>query len=171
MHVLAVLVVLFVFIVAVVGSMFSATVYKRGGDPWKNFPRSPYTPPNWLFSVMWSFLYCVIAYSWYTIANLASLGEVEAALIGVTRNKLIALNVLLFVNMALNMSWPFVYLGLRNARLSLVVLVFMVLSLIPVLYILTTIKGKVVELVFLSIYLCWLLFASLLNAYSALENL
>lgn len=118
--------------------------------------RSSLTPPNYVFSVVWTFLYVVLGFvGWFIWSS------VPSPQIFLTKR-------LYLVQLCLNWSWSPLFFLLRSVDMALIVLVAMDV-IVATLSWLIYLKNKVVGSL-MALYLVWILFATYLNAYIWLYN-
>lgn len=118
--------------------------------------RSLLTPPNYVFSVVWTFLYVVLGFVGWFIWSSAPSPEIF-----LTKR-------LYLVQLCLNWSWSPLFFLLHAVDMALIVLVVMDL-IVATLSWLIYLKNKVVGSL-MALYLVWILFATYLNAYIWLYN-
>lgn len=115
---------------------------------WYKCIRSELTPPNYVFPIIWTFLYILLGISFKKILD--------------SDNKLLIS--LFIMNLLLNITWTYLYFykkDVKNAFINIILL--LVISLI-ILY-------KKIELkYYLTPYILWLGFASYLN-YDSIDKL
>lgn len=116
-----------------------------------------FTPPSWIFAPVWSLLYILMG---------IALGRV---IFFINQNKLNRISLYYFGGQLLfNGLWSFIFFGLRNPILGLLVIIFL-LFLIQ-----RTIKWfRIIDVLSAQIlyaYFIWVIFASLLNAGIVLLN-
>lgn len=119
--------------------------------------RSPLTPPDHVFGIVWSILYVLIAISGWMIWNLQS----DLVSAGLKR--------LFVAQLVLNWSWTPLFFAMHKVYLALlciIILVWCVAALILRAYP----KLKMVSYLLLP-YLIWIVFATYLNFYIWVYNL
>lgn len=125
---------------------------KHGIDTWYlTLNRSTLTPPNYVFSIVWSILYAMIGISGWIIWQSRNLKGLRT------------LKTLYFFQIILNWSWTPLFFSYHLTGFSLICLAMIVISvtiLISRLY-----KNLIAVSLLLTPYLLWLLFASYLNFY------
>lgn len=132
-----------VVITAIMGSIITSLSFRSG-----NALRSPYQPPSWVFSVVWTFIYVTYALIWARIIMPGWLSS------------------LFLINMILNFLWVFVFFYLNNVFLSkIIIIALLILTLLQAYFLWRYSNDRYVVLgVFgLLIYAAWLTSASLLN--------
>jgi benzodiazapine receptor len=110
-----------------------------------------WTPPDWVFPLVWSFLYVTMGISlwllWDRAADTAS------------RRLAIAL---FFVQLALNAAWSPVFFGLHQMRAALVIIVLLVVAIAAT--IVAAWRTQRMAAWLLVPYLAWVVYATTLNA-------
>lgn len=107
--------------------------------------RSPYTPPNAIFGIVWTILYVMLGYILNRYIQ--------------TNNQLLIY--ILFFNFLVNFLWSPTFFYYQNPKLSLGLLGATLLSAI-LLFVLST---EPLVKTFLALYIGWLAYAFYLNAY------
>ncbi len=133
---------LFILIVAAVS--FSGAQF-RPGDWYVSLIKPGWTPPNWVFPVVWSVLYLMIA--------------VAGWLIFATSNS--TLKALWVIQLALNGLWSWIFFGMHLIGLGMIDILAMfacTLMLLAVAY-----KSSSAAVWLMTPYLIWLGYASALN--------
>ena len=137
---------LIVYAVAGIGSSFTKI------DSWYESIKPALAPPGWVFGVVWTFLFYLIAiamyYSW-TNSNKKEKKKVFS---------------FYAVNLILNMLWSFIYFKAKNPAFALVVLIVLWCSILALIIMNWKINKKASYL--LIPYLLWVSFASILNILS-----
>ena len=116
------------------------------GDWYRSLKKPGFTPPDWVFPVVWTTLYVLIAVAGARVANMPQAGLALA---------------LWALQVALNAIWTPIFFGLKKVRLALVVVSLLWLSVafgMLALFQLDTLAG----LMFVP-YLIWLSIATALN--------
>ena len=116
------------------------------GDWYRSLKKPGFTPPDWVFPVVWTTLYVLIAIAGARVANMPQAGLALA---------------LWALQVALNSIWTPIFFGLKKVRLALVVVSLLWLSVafgMLALFQLDTLAG----LMFVP-YLIWLSIATALN--------
>jgi benzodiazapine receptor len=139
-----------VYLVAFAGSLFTSPVTD---SEWYNSVRPAITPPNWVFPVVWNFLFFLIAvslyFSWIN-AKKKILRKKIAVVFG--------------LNLALNILWSALYFGLKSPLSAFIEIFALWLSIILMIYTTGKINKKAAYL--LVPYLLWVSFAIVLNYLS-----
>ena len=140
-----------------VGLMASLATQTSVNTWYQTLEKPFFTPPSWIFAPVWSFLYILMG---------IALGRV---IFFINQNKLDRISLYYFGGqLLLNGLWSFIFFGLRNPILGLLVIIFL-LFLIQ-----QTIKWfRIIDVLSAQIlyaYFIWVIFASLLNAGIVLLN-
>jgi tryptophan-rich sensory protein len=140
-----------VFSVAFLGSILTSQGLKDG---WYASVKPAITPPNWVFPIVWTFLFVLITISLYI--SLVSI-----------KNKKITLKIyyLFGINFLLNVLWTFFYFCLRKPALAYFDLILLMISIAILISFTWRINKKSAWL--LIPYLLWVGFAGILNYLSA----
>ena len=130
---------------------FSGMATRTAIRGWYNQLRKPsFNPPNWLFGPVWTMLYILMGVSLYIIIRQEPSAERERALLFFT------------AQLVLNFFWSiifFYYKRLGFALIEIAVLWFFIIGMIISFIAVNPLAG------YLQIpYLCWVSFASILNA-------
>jgi len=136
-----------VFSIAFFGSFFTT---ESVNSDWYLENKPNFTPPNWIFGPVWTFLYFLIAVSLYLVW-ISSKRE-DKKIIGFVYG----------INLVLNGLWSYFFFGLKNPVLGLVNLIFIWITIWTMIYINWRIDKKAAWL--LVPYLIWVSFAGILNA-------
>ena len=145
--------ILLCFFVEIVGSFWT----KETVLTWyPSLVKPSWTPPDWLFGPVWSFLYMMIAVAGWLIyrAEYSHQRTVALTLYG--------------IQLALNFIWSFLFFSLRSPALGLIDIVFLCF-----LISLTIIKAwpvRPLASLLLIPYLLWVMYATSLNAAIWLLN-
>ena len=118
--------------------------------------RSPLTPPNYVFSIVWSILYAMIATSGWLIWNSKNFPQLEL------------IKKLYIFQLILNWSWMPLFFGYQLINIALMCL--SALTILVALLIAQTYKKITTASLLLVPYLLWLLFATYLNFYICHNN-
>jgi translocator protein len=106
-----------------------------------------WTPPGWLFAPVWTVLYIMMA--------------VAAWLVWKTGNAQTAL-ILFFGQLLLNLAWSFLFFGARSPALGLIDILALWLSIAATIFAFSF-RSRVAAFMMVP-YLCWVSFATALNA-------
>ncbi|HHT0594486.1 TPA: TspO/MBR family protein [Legionella anisa] len=124
--------------------------------PWyEHLNKSPLTPPGFIFSVVWTLLYALLAVVSWILSNYNKEFPKKVT-------------VLFGLQMLMNWVWTLLFFGLHWLMLSALWLIG--LSCLNVLLIIETKKEHKTIAWLLTPYLFWLIFASYLNVFIALMN-
>ncbi len=118
--------------------------------------RPPLTPPDWVFSPVWTVLYVSIA-----VAIVLYYRSPRKTRVALTTAVLIA-------HIAANIAWTFLFFGLRSPAAALADIVFLDLSLVAIIVLFWR-AGRAAALLLVPCLL-WILFATYLNAGFLLLN-
>jgi len=146
-------------LITMLSVMFIPSVFmsKSVKSPWYKCIRPDITPPNYVFPIVWTFLYLCIG-----------IGLAKTLL----QNNSYERNILLGLyawNLVLNVLWSFVYFGMHDTVFALFILFNVIISAVFVLYYTYRLLPLWVFWLLLP-YLAWLYFASLLNFLSILKT-
>ena len=131
-----------------IGSLFTSPAIPEW---YASLQKPSFTPPNWLFSPVWIFLFLLMGVSLYLIWQAASKKEAKLAL------------VLFSVQLVLNMLWSVIFFGLKSPMLA-----FIEITVLWIAIILTVMKSmKVAKAAgyLLLPYIIWVSFAAVLNFF------
>ena len=137
---------LYIAIPLVVGGLAAALSGNMGAG-YQNYVRPPFSPPGWVFGVVWPILYSLMGYASYLVATAA--GDNKGAM------------KLYWIQLALNFLWPILFFRfdlVLGALMLLVVLWFAVLLTIRAFSVVLERAGDL-----LIPYILWLSFALYLN--------
>ncbi|KAL7553743.1 hypothetical protein ACHAWF_017064 [Thalassiosira exigua] len=133
----------------IIGGTSSAPFVIRAIDSWyKRLPLPSWTPPNFIFSPVWTLLYGTMGVSVSRIVKSASPSAGIATKLWI-------------VHCALNLAWAPIFFGMKRLRLGLVVNLFLVATLGVALPLFRSIDPVAAYL--LVPYFLWLIFATKLN--------
>jgi tryptophan-rich sensory protein len=118
----------------------------KPGEWYKNLSKPWWTPPGWVFPVVWTALYILIALAGMRVAQIAGSGQATA---------------LWSLQIALNTLWTPVYFGLHRIRSAMVVMVCLWLSVAACTLVFLQLD-QIAGLLFLP-YLLWVTIAGALN--------
>ena len=139
-----------VFIVAAIGGLFTS---RNTGTEWYQSIKPSITPPNWVFPIVWNFLFLLIAISLYVAWTSASTSQQRTLII-----------IVFAINFILNILWSAIYFGMQNPSAAFVEIIFLWLSILAMIIVLWGINK--VSSYLLIPYLLWVGFASVLNYLS-----
>ena len=124
-------------------------------DWYKSLNKSPLNPPSYVFGPVWTFLYILIAYSFYRYLN--------------AKGPLKTLGVAVFlVHMLANFAWSPLFFVLKQPTWALIDVVFMLITLVWTIYLFS--KRSLTAAVLLLPYLAWVSFATYLNYQIVMLN-
>lgn len=136
----------FLVFLIIVGITAATGILFKPGDWYRELNKPSWTPPNWMFPVVWSMLYLLIAIAgWFVFETVGSGG-------------LLALWAL---QMLLNMAWSYLFFGRHNIFAGLVDIVL--LFLVIVAFILLAFSAVPVAGILFLPYLLWVALALALN--------
>ena len=153
-----------VALVAIVGSGLVMTLGRSKWKPWyDSLNKAPWTPPDWLFGVVWTILYlCLLA------AGITSRYYYEQPADTTPFAVNVAANVLYYLMWACLLLWSPIFFFARAIRLSLSLIIFIALVSIA-----TDVLFWVIHLVpglLMIPYLLWLIYATSLSVYIVVYN-
>jgi len=140
-----------VYAVAGIGSFFTS---KNTSSTWYESIKPSITPPNYVFPIVWSILFFLIALSLYFTWNDAKNRK--------TKEKI---KWIFGINFALNIFWSAFYFGMKNPVLAYYDLIALWASICIMILFTSNINRKASYL--LIPYLIWVAFAGILNYLSA----
>jgi translocator protein len=142
------LLIVFVF-VGGIGSFFTS---KNTNTEWYQSIKPSITPPNWIFPVIWNFLFLLISFSLY-FAWKDSKNKIQ-------KKKII----LIFgINFILNILWSALFFGLKLTLIAFFEIIFFWISILAMILITKEFSKKSSFL--LIPYLLWVSFAGVLNYF------
>ena len=128
-----------------------------GMGEYSNFIKPPYSPPGWLFPVVWTILYLLMGYASYRVVTAQSEPvKVRRALI------------LDGAQLAVNFLWPLVFFGLKWYLAAFFVLLVLWVLVFLCIYAFADVDEKAGDL--LLPYILWITFAAYLNVGVYLLN-
>jgi tryptophan-rich sensory protein len=110
-----------------------------------------WTPPNWVFPLVWSVLYVMMGVSLWLLWDRAA----DTARRGTALT-------LFFQQLVLNAAWSSVFFGLHHTRAALVIIVLLAAAIAAT--ILAAWRTQRIAAWLLVPYLCWVVYATTLNA-------
>ena len=126
-------------------------------DWYKHLNKSPLTPPNWVFSVVWPLLYASIVVYYVLMILYTSCSAFTCIPL-----------ILFTIQMILNFAWPIVFFTYEKSKSAFIILLSMLgLTTATVYY------SYQISLAYTYIilpYLFWITFATYLNGYIVLNN-
>ena len=119
--------------------------------------KPPFVPPDWTFSVVWTFLYLLMSLSLYLVwMNGRDRGDVRLAMD------------VFGVQLFLNFLWSVIFFSLRSPLLGVIEIIFLWFAIVATIWLFYRISRLAGAL--LMPYLAWVSFAALLNYYIWLLN-
>ena len=134
-----------VYFVAFLGSIFTSG---NTNSAWYQQNKPSITPPNWVFPIVWTALFFLIALSLYFAWTSKKADKPKIILV-------------FTINFMLNIFWSILYFSLKNPTASFIELIFLWLSVLLMVVVTYKIERKSAYL--LLPYLIWVLFAGVLN--------
>ena len=125
-------------------------------DWYRKLKKSPLTPPNYVFGIVWPFLYFTLIIFFLFLLKDSKCRGLCPPLIP------------FLIQMVLNFSWSPVFFRLQKPKESLVITILMVLLTVYTFYLTYQINQKLSLL--LIPYLIWITFATYLNGYIVYQN-
>lgn len=121
--------------------------------PWYKCIRSKITPPNFVFPIVWTILYILIAIALAQVFQMSS-----------SQNSTILI-ILFIINLILNVVWSIVYFGFKNSQMAYLILLTLIGITLSIMYYTYKILPLWVTYILMPYYL-WLCFALLLSTVS-----
>ena len=138
-------------IAAIVGSIFS----RNASELLDSLNTPPIIPPPWVFAVVWSILYILMAISAYLIDTSDSADKNAAFTV-------------YGIQLVLNVVWTFLFFELEAFWAAFICIILLWISIIAMIIMFTKIKHIAG---YLQIpYLLWVTFASVINIFIAIMN-
>lgn len=128
-----------VFAAAATGSTF------KPGEWYAGLNKPSWTPPNWAFPVVWAVLYCMIAYSGWLIWGVGAVIPI----------------ILWGLQLILNALWSYFFFGLKNMKLALIDVSFLVIT--TIIYIVFAYPASELAAYLFIPYVIWVFTAAMLN--------
>ena len=135
-----------VFLVAFIGSLFTSG---STNSQWYLENKPSFTPPDYVFPIVWPILYFLIALSLY-------FSWVRAK--GIEKKKVAAV---FGINLAANALWSYLFFGIQNTLLAFIDIIIILVSIIAMIYVAGRIDKKAGWI--LVPYLLWVSLAGILN--------
>lgn len=135
-----------VYLVALIGSIFTTNAVKSN---WYQLIKPSITPPNYVFPIVWSILFFLIAISLYISWTKADKKQ---------NNNII---LVYSINFLLNIMWSAFYFGMKNPLIAFFDIIALLVSIIAMISVSYKIDKKTAYL--LVPYLLWVAFATILN--------
>lgn len=119
------------------------------GEWYEQLPKPSWTPPNWLFAPVWTFLYLAMGVAAWLVWLRSGV-----------RNARLALSFFI-VQLILNAVWPWLFFGLHRPGLALAEIGFMWAAILTTLVLFW--RHRPLSGVLFIPYLLWISFAAMLN--------
>lgn len=130
------------------GSLFTAPAIPK----WYTSLQKPsFTPPSWLFSPVWIFLYVLMGLTLYILWQAHSRREVKTA------------RVFFAIQLILNVLWSVIFFGLKSPMAAFIEIIVLFLAIL--LTILISFKVSKTAGYLLLPYIIWVSFAAVLNYF------
>lgn len=147
------------FVVVFIVAITPSDVMRATRSKWYACIRPGITPPNYVFPIVWTFLYICIAFAFAQVLMAHEDAPDRTVLI-----------TLFFVNLILNMAWSFCFFGMKDVVLAMVVLCAILVSQLFIMHYVHKMCGAgfLPPWTFhvLLPYTFWLMFAAVLNGLS-----
>jgi len=140
------------FFVLIMFGVSLSGMHFQPGEWYAHLVKPSWTPPNWLFPVVWSVLYLMIAVAGWLIFS--------------ESNR--TLKILWIIQLVLNGLWSWIFFGMHSTRLGFIDILAMFLS-IAILLALSRKTSRAVTWL-MAPYLVWVGYAASLNAAISLLN-
>ncbi|MEM6971779.1 MAG: TspO/MBR family protein [Pseudomonadota bacterium] len=137
-----------VFCVAAFGAASAGGLFAPG-EWYERLNHPSWRPPNWLFPVVWTPLYIMIAVSGFLVWKQAGWGGATLAY------------TVYFVHLVINFAWSGIFFGLKRMDWGLIELIALWLSIVATMVVFAPYSATAVWL--LVPYLIWVTFAGYLN--------
>lgn len=134
-----IIITLIVVVAAATGSMF------KPGEWYFSLNKPSWTPPNWVFPVVWTLLYCMIAVAGWLVWELGATFSI----------------IIWGFQLITNGMWSYIFFGMKKMRVALINIVFLIVLVVAFVFV-TYPVSQLAAILFLP-YLCWLGVAMLLN--------
>jgi tryptophan-rich sensory protein len=127
-------------------------------DPWyAGLDKAPYNPPDRAFAIVWPILYGFMALSAIIVRLKAKSFALASAALGV-----------FFTQLAVNLSWSWVFFGFQAPLIALIIIV--ALWLLIIVMIRAFARHSIIAAILQAPYLGWVSFAVYLNGYIVFAN-
>ena len=137
---------LIVYGIAFIGSIFTST---NTNSEWYQAIKPSLTPPNYVFPVVWNFLFLLISFSLYF------------AWTNSNRKNRIKIAIVFGINFVLNILWSALFFALKKPNIAFFELIIFWVSILLMIF--TTWKVDKKSSWLLVPYLIWVTFAGILN--------
>ena len=118
---------------------------------WYKKIKPSFTPPNFLFPIIWTIIYLSLIYILY---NTLQMGNTKLANV---------LLVLITINLLLNILWCFIFFYLKNTLHSIIVILLLLINIIVLIYMFFRNVNNIIIKIQLLLYLSWIILATILN--------
>lgn len=131
-----------------IGSFFTS---KNTNSDWYKSIKPSITPPNWVFPIVWNFLFVLISFSLYF-----------AWINSKTKKQKKKIILVFGINFILNILWSVLFFGMKQITLAFAEIIILWFSIIAMILV----AGKIDKnsSVLLVPYLIWVAFAGIINA-------
>jgi len=116
-----------------------------------------FTPPSWVFGPAWTILYILMGIAWWLIIRH-----------GFEKHAVRIATVWFLIQLGVNLLWSYVFFGMQSIAGGLVVIVVLILLILLNMHFFRQVSRRATLL--LIPYLCWTVFATLLNAMILVLN-
>ena len=144
-------------IVSVVMALPNQVTMRSVNSPWYKCIRASFTPPKYVFPIVWTTLYIFLA---ITLAQTLLLKESD------TKSRLLGLYAF---NLILNVAWSFAFFGEHNVLGAFIILLALIVSGGMILWKSQRVLPPWVSYLLVP-YVAWLCFAGILNGASLLKT-
>lgn len=134
---------------------FLSQIFSGNMNTYDNFTKPVFSPPSYIFPIVWTILYTLMGISSYVIYR---------SNFPLKRHALIIYGIQLFFNF----FWSILFFGLSNYYLAFVWLLILIVLIIRMIYLFYKIEPKAAYLQLP--YLFWCIFAAILNLGIAILN-
>lgn len=126
---------------------------------YNNLNKSMFTPPNYIFSIVWPILYILIFYSFYNIILKCHSNNSYYCKLAIF---------LFLVHLIFNLIWTKLFFREKNIKMALFDLILVIFSCIIIIYLFYKIN-KISSYILIP-YILWLIFAFYLNMLIYINN-
>lgn len=126
---------------------------------YNNLNKSMFTPPNYIFSIVWPILYILIFYSFYNIILKCHANNSYYCKLAIF---------LFLVHLIFNLIWTKLFFREKNIKMALFDLILVIFSCIIIIYLFYKIN-KISSYILIP-YILWLIFAFYLNMFIYINN-
>lgn len=130
--------------------------------PWYKCIRTELTPPNYVFPIVWTILYFLLA---IVLAQIFIREDDEHDLLSGS-----ILVWIFLINLALNIIWSFVYFYYKHQPLAYAILLAIIGTALTIIYHLYKLKYPLWTVYSMLLYYVWLCFALILSTLSLYKN-